>query len=57
MEKISENKLKTIIKDLLGEFLNPIKKSLEVEMKELKESVQFLSNSFDDHKTKIEEVI
>ena len=57
MEKISENKLKTIIKDLLGEFLNPIKKSLEVEMKELKESVQFMSNSFDDHKTKIEKVM
>ena len=57
MEKISENKLKTIIKDLLGEFFNPIKKSLEVEMKELTESVQFLSNSFDDHKTKIEKVM
>ena len=47
MKKINEKSLKNIVRDLLSEFFTTIKKTIERDMKNLRTSVQHMSDCFD----------
>lgn len=54
-QEMDERKMKAFLEKTLNDILIPFKKSIQEEMQNIKESVQFISDSFDDFKTKIEE--
>lgn len=54
--EIDETKLKNIVKSLLKEYLSPLKKDLQDEMKEIRKSIQFMSDSFDEHKAQMDQI-
>lgn len=56
-KSMDESKIKTIIKEVLAEFLEPFKKAIENQISDMKTSVQYMSDSFDENKLATEEII
>lgn len=55
--EMNEEKLKSVVKELFNEHLNPFKKNIETEFKDIKKSLQFMSDSFDEQKIYIDKMI
>lgn len=53
---MDEKKLKIIIRETLKEMLNPFKKTITDEIQQLRVSVQYMSDAFDDYKVKFETI-
>lgn len=55
--KEMDEKIRTTIQDTLGQFLKPFRKTMEKEMAEVKTSVQYMSNLFEEQKGSFEEIL
>lgn len=56
-KNMDETKMRNIIKEVFAESFASFKKIIESEMKELRTSVQYMSDAFDDNKLATEEVV
>ena len=54
---MEEKRMKEIIKDALDKSFNPFKKSIGDEMRNIKESMEFISTKFDEFKKTTEKVV
>lgn len=54
---IEEDKLKTIVKVIFKETFSPFQNKLQEDMQELKNSVQYMSDSFEDQKSTTEKLL
>lgn len=55
--EMDEKKLKSVVKDILNEFLQPFKKAMQSDLAEIKKSLQFVSDNFDDQKKTIDTIL
>lgn len=51
--EMEEKKVKALVRELLSEYLNPLKETLQEEMGEIRKSIQYMSDSFEDQRTTI----
>lgn len=56
-QDMDEKKIKNMVKDLFNEYLSPFKKIIQSDIGDLKKSVQYMSDSFDDQKVEIKNLL
>lgn len=54
---MDERKLKSIVRDLFKEFFSPFKQSMQQEVNEIKNSVQYMSDKFEEQRNKMDEML
>lgn len=57
LDSMDEKRLKSLVEKLFGEHLNPFKKKIQEEVGDIKKSVQFISDSFDEQKQAIDKML